>query len=405
MGNKVIEYCLAITLILDGWSVYVSPEHMRTFFSIVGVLFLIVLWIINPKLKNKHIGLLFAIFFSSLLYFVLMPYHALSGIGLYSIALPLFIDYMIKCYMRGRQFHLLYKIENVIVVLSFISTALWVVGPTLGFLEPNFVIKGDWGSWADHDKINGYWGLLFLAQPEDGTFLGFDLWRNTSIFTEGPMYNLWLDLSICTELFLREKVNKFRFGILITALLTTFSSTGYIFLLIIVLFYWISDSSTLTRHNTIIRIGITILSFSAVSLFIKEILVMKSDTGSYLTRITNYALAYSEFVANPMFGVGYMMGPDYSFGYTNSFTDLLGQGGLYLFLISFFPFLYYILFVKRKLRSIQMNALCILFLYLAITTNFYSRLVFFFIPAVMYSYIYISKDNVYEKSRCVNSNV
>lgn len=402
--NSLLDYSLAITLILDGWSVYVSPDNMRVFFTIIGVFLMVVIfYMFRPKERHKCRSLLLFLSFVSFTYFIIRPSHLLAGVALYVLFLPLFIDYLLKCKLNKKPFEILYKIDNIICFLSFFSILLWIIGPVFNLIGTNVTYIGDWGSWDEHDKISGYFGLLFKAQTEDGTFLENRIWRNTCIFTEGPMYNLWLDISLCTELFLKSKVNRLRVFILIVSILTTFSTTGYIFVLIIVFVNLIYKEC---RLNMNIKILWVIFSFVFIGLtyyLIDGLLIMKSDSNSFLIRMTSYDIAFSAFLSNPLMGIGYLMGADVaeSFGFTNSFTDLLGQGGLWLFLIVYGPLLYYLMVMKHK--SKDYISLFLLFMYLAITTNFYSRLLFFVIPAFFYSRIFYYY--YYEKGRNLNCNL
>ena len=398
---KFIEYIFAIVLILDGNSVYMTPTDMRSVYTLLCLIVLLAMSFLIIKKTNFdgiYISILISVF--SLFYFILRPSSVLLGITLFVAGLPLFIFYFIYCYRRNHFYSLLIRIENLIIILSGFSLFLWIIGPTLKLIEPNVVFYGDWGAWTYSDKVEGYFGLLFETQQEDGAFLESSIWRNTSIFAEGPMYNIWLDLSITIELFVRKRANAIRLMLLCTSLFTVFSTTGFLYFVIIFSFYLVGGHSL----KKIVRLKIFLYIVSACVLYGMFLLVdllisNKSNTGSFIGRLSGYLAGWECFFKEPLLGIGFLKGEKYGFGFTNSLSDVLGQGGLWLFSILYYPFLRYAFF-KRQYKNRVMSSLLITFVFLAVTTNFYTRFIFILFIGFSYSYNYATKKYDKEKSRC-----
>lgn len=94
------------------------------------------------------------------------------GSVLFVLGLPLLINYIWKCRLSKHSFSVLYRIENLVFFFTISSIILWLLGPIFDIISPNMHFDGSWGAWTYKEKsVPGYYGLLFLTQIEDGTFL------------------------------------------------------------------------------------------------------------------------------------------------------------------------------------------------------------------------------------------
>ena len=59
------------------------------------------------------------------------------------------------------------------------------------------------------------------------------IWRNTGIFNEGPMYNMVLCMALTIECFIRPIKSKVKICILIITIISTLTTTGQLFLLLL----------------------------------------------------------------------------------------------------------------------------------------------------------------------------
>lgn len=390
--DDFFEYIFALFLILDGFSIYMTPQNNRVLFTALSLVVLVLLNLVkNGNVRNKSfVPLLLSI--CALIYFVQDIKDVVLGSVLFVFGLPLFIRYLCKCNIKGHPFSILNKIDDLICLLTICSLILWILGPIGGILKPNMSFAGSWGAWTYKESyVPGYFGLLFLTQIEDGTFLTNEIWRNTSIFAEGPMYNLWLCIGFTITLFLKKSASRWRICVYILGVMSTFSSTGFIFLSIIGGYYVMKTGALVKLHkNRFLKYIVILLTFVFSYFLVREVLVQKSDSVSYMIRMNEYTNAFNSFRLHPIFGVGYKNGSEYDFGMSNSLMSVLGCGGLYMFLLIYFPIGY----VLSKIKAANFRLLGITFAYIILTlsTNFYTQFIFIIFPAILYS-ILINKKS------------
>ena len=226
---------------------------------------------------------------------------------------------------------------------------------------------------------NSFFNLHYTIQQEAA--FGLKIFRNTSIFYEGPKYSLILSFCLMYNLFIKKRPNLKESTIFTITIATTLSLTGIALTLTIWLMYILFKHGK-NRKNIIKRIIFLLLIIIALPKIIdlaNNIMTIKSSTASYNTRIDNYAAGYKAWMDNPFFGNGYLnmdgIKSYYSsfrandIGYSNSIFRILAQGGVYMFL------LYLLHIIKGLAASISDKDLfkffyIALFVYLFITTSF-----------------------------------
>lgn len=343
----IAEYLFAISLIIQGasvWNTSIRPQYPLLPIATVCCIWL---WFVSKRNNHKKLSLNKL---SVVILCLSSTYGALSfgignlnyTLGMFIIGLPLMIDYFITCSQTERKYELFYKIENCIYVLSVISIILWLIGPIGNFIDPNCVVANcAWGGPRDY---KGYFYLLFEAQHEDGTFFSnSSLWRNSSIFAETPMYNFWLMNAIGIECFLRDKISKKRISVLLLAILTTFSTTGFLFIIICVLLNMYSKVLYSTsKVMNFLKYPLFITAVIGGYLIVQKILLLKSTTASFETRLGDYEAALFYLQNISLIGTGY--GDDSAMvtalntqGFSNGIFAVLVSGGFFLGIIILFP--------------------------------------------------------------------
>lgn len=392
--SVILEYLFTLFLILDGFSVYMTPQSNRVLFTALSLGVLILMNMFSSKHKNKMGRIPYVLSFLALIYFVQDIKDIILGTVLFVLGLPLLIRYIWKCRLERHSFSVLYRIDDWIVFLTICSITLWLLGPVFDFIKPNMFFKGSWGAWTYKENyVPGYCGLLFLTQMEDGTFLNNEIWRNTSIFAEGPMFNLWLCIGFSITLFLRKSLSKIRVIVYILGVLSTFSSTGFIFLSITGIYYLAKTGAfAKLQKNIFFRNLIYLFGIVLSLILVKMILSQKADSTSYLIRMNEYTNAFNSFKSNPLFGVGYKRGAEYEFGMSNSLLSILGCGGIWVFSITYYPLV--CVLRKFKTENFRIIGIAISFLILSLSTNFYTQFVFILFPAFLYSLLI--KKKIYE---------
>jgi len=118
------------------------------------------------------------------------------------------------------------KLSNVVYILAVSSLVMYILGPTLGIIKPTGVINF---TWAYERSCADYYHILYAAQSFSVS--GQSIIRNCGIFTEAPMFNFLLCLSLGTEMFIRKTPKLIRNIILSVTIVSTFTTTGYFVLL------------------------------------------------------------------------------------------------------------------------------------------------------------------------------
>ena len=308
--------------------------------TLIGLLFLsvyILFYLFQPiNINNLQKG--FSLYFSFLVLFLYITFSLKKG------SLPLAIQYYI----------------NIITIVGLISLFFW-----LGFIHSNGIIYSNWGAEYGIPKtVKSYYNLYFETQTLN------NITRNSAIFTEAPMASLNFTISfIFQNLFNKnDKYHTLKEIILIISILSTFSSTGYIALLIILVM-----KTIFTKYKNKNLFLPIVLILSIISLFlIHSLLSSKLGTASGEIRIDDYKAGFEAWKLHPFIGSGIN---------TNAFNtimDILVSGGIYLFI----PYLISIIYsFIQSLRHHNINniILIIILCYLFATTIFTNTYILYFL--------------------------
>ncbi|MCD7777444.1 MAG: O-antigen ligase family protein [Clostridiales bacterium] len=311
------------------------------------------------------------------------------------VVLPCLIIYLTKQVKKNKILEIYRKTADIIFVMSFISAVVWFFRAIVPVLPLNTSISIEWGSTH---IIEGVFGLFYECQVDD-TF-GLTFYRNTGIFCEAPMNSLIMSLALIYEMFFRNKISKIRVALLCLFIITTISSTGFIFILAaFVIKYW-EIMKNRTRRTKIIYFSIFIIMIPLLALFLNRLFDTKSDISSYMVRLVDYITGVYAFKENPVFGVGYnnitalyvyksvlMAQYDintFNTGFSNSITGILGQGGIILTAVYFFPFIQLIVNAK-KYKNINYRYFSILLIVLLTFTIFHARYIMIYFIALAYA--------------------
>ena len=183
---------------------------------------------------------------------------------------------------------------------------------------------------------NSQYSILLYTLGNVDTMSG-GLWRNSGCAWEPGLYSIMLSMAILFNIYHNNgiRLNK-RFFILLIALITTFSTTGYIIAMIIFACYFM-----FSKKNRIVHKIIYIIIFGITFFFIYELPFMsnkieqrgqvenfttnsgamewyeKEDIIYTPDRFEGIYLDYLNFLANPI--IGYGIQREKSFVYNNIF--------------------------------------------------------------------------------------
>ena len=216
-----------------------------------------------------------------------------------------------------------------------------------------------------------YENYIFFVYPIKGTEGFFNLTiRNPGIFGEGGLYQYFLNLALIMNLYVHKRpVFSFINGIFVISIITTFSTVGYIIMIIVLANIVIGESSERHKHRAlnflIISPFVLYFLFSPV---VVDKLFNKESTAFFSTqrRVLDTVIDYNVIKDNPILGIG--LGNletwrSYSFRFgggaasSNGILNYLSKIGVIGFLITLYPFMKFDLKQKKN----KMILLCNIF--------------------------------------------
>ena len=267
---------------------------------------------------NKHFYLLIFCYF---IYFIAIT------IKFGEFRPTIFLSYCITFFVvyamfKALRFNLFLIYEKSLYLLSIIALFLWLVQTTLGGDTLYGILSripniGTF-SYVTSEGLNA---ILYSVQPSTGSMLhGIPIPRNCGYAWEPGAFAVYICLAIYVNLFLvkNDKSRKFRLWVLLFALLSTQSTTGYSILLVILFFYFLNKNVSIIILLSPILIVLLALLFSLPFMGDKiadvfrqvadiELIVENSITSgaSYAPgRFASFVIAFRDFMENPILGLG-----------------------------------------------------------------------------------------------------
>lgn len=246
------------------------------------------------------------------------------------------------------------KYASIVVVIASFSLFFWLLGSILGYIKPTGYLYTTWLGKDSLKKVSSYYGIYFETQSV--TFFGLTkkVIRNSAIFTEAPMASMVFSTAFAAEVLMQEKLSWKRCILLILAVLSTISTTGYIVVMITIGLKYVFTRAR-TKEAFLLKQLLLPLAIVMGVIILSFLISQKLGTNSGSTRVDDFIAGYKAWKNAPLFGHGY--GNDEiikkymsSFrsantGFSNSPMLVLAYGGIYLFfpycisvLIGFFWF-------------------------------------------------------------------
>lgn len=396
---NLIEYMLVVFIILECRSVYsVSLDyHIPIDLIVILLTFLLVLYglvtgMIRIKKNSAAVAfMLIAYLIVFFLFNVIWTSNRMDFIYKFFLFLPIITILENAEEGTSLAFDLLKKYAFVMVLLSAFSLFFWLFGSLLKIVPATGTIHY---YWAIKRISNSYFGVYFENAKD--TFLFLNLYRNSGIFTEAPMYSLNITLALAINIFISDSKAKFlskKNIVLILATISCVSLTGVGFIVVAVLAKNFFENKKGTTKKIIIVLVIVVVGIMG-----QNIIDIKMSTNSYLVRIDDYIVGFQAWMDNFFFGGGYGIRNyqgylkswrSFNTGYSNSLFWILAQGGIYLFFIYLFPAL---LSLKRYIKNQERGKIILLLLvwYLIITTSFGYQFVLLLLVSLWYQDAIIS---------------
>jgi hypothetical protein len=323
LSDNVIGYSLPIFLsfiLLIKWRISLD----KNFYKIV-LGFLVYFIALTAKYHEIHLSIFLGFFF---LFFIV-----------YALVKVLNINFFI-----------IY--ESLIFYLALISLGMWAIqtalgGDTLlnlfnripGIQNFSYVTGGD-------GRVNGVNVIIYSVQASASSLLyNFQIPRNCGFAWEPGGFAVYLCLAIYVNLFItnfKKKWNR-NFWILLIALLTTLSTTGYSILVVMLLFYFYNKkASTIILVLPVVVIALIFIASlpfmgDKIIALIKEAsdvdyIVWKSvgskDGGGELQRFSSFMICFRDFLNNPILGTGGITGKGWLDQIGATISPISGLGSL-----------------------------------------------------------------------------
>ncbi|RVU70940.1 MULTISPECIES: O-antigen ligase family protein [Lactobacillus] len=248
----------------------------------------------------------------------------------------------------------------------------------------NTVFPSAWGTtYGNYILVPSFHNIYFETQRVVFPFIG-EIIRNSAIFTEAPMASLNFSIALLVEILDRHsgRINKI---VLVLAILSTFSTTGYIFIVILFILIFFKKDAGINVYKLIISIPVLVLFILVLVYLLKQ----KSTYGveSTALRVDDFRAGILTWLQHPILGSGLSnttflvknMGMwRTNTGFSNSITEILAEGGVYL------SYLYFYAFFKGLSNSIknknkEYSIFVIMTFYLFVTTIFTYQYILLFL--------------------------
>ncbi len=275
-GNKLWDYFLVYLLLLLGAGFVF--RHLYNKYTIPIYLLLLLVTVVKRDIKLKYDVLIPT---CAMIYLILLT-AILTGLGsfdryIYCI-ISLLIAYIITQIFCYRNFCIIFSdIIFVICIVSIIGWLLMKVAPTVIMLFPKII---------NSSRIEAY--FLGLAVIEAPTYIGYQN-RIQGIFWEPGAFQTMIVFAILCDWFVNENGNKKRYVVYFIAIVLTFSTTGYICILMLLGVFCMKKktygSGFIVFLSTIIGVGLLLnlkdylSKFMYYSIFTKLEAVIKYTPG------------------------------------------------------------------------------------------------------------------------------
>ena len=305
-SRKLLELSLAFLIMMNCNTVYqrlafhnLRIDEMTVLLSVLLLIFGLIYQ--ENAITGSFLLKMLALYFCLIVYYIALMIisYKTSYVYQFLIFLPCIITYICLSGGKNRGIIIYGYFSDFVYYTSVLSSVLWFFMAVIPVLHPNVTVTVEWGGLR---SFPGFCGLCFLTQEEIA--FGIGLYRNSGLYTEAPMFSLVLSLALMYEVFIRDRKSKHRIFVLYALIISTFSLTGVVMMILITLLRYIDHMKKSKINWQIYLCGFTLmLPFILVMLL--AVLNKKRDSFSYFIRFTDYLVGIKAFTNSPVFGVGY----------------------------------------------------------------------------------------------------
>lgn len=358
--NSILFVAVALTLLILFPSVYYCQNEMLIFVIaslLMGIVCIYSIFKCKARMPRRLFLFLGGYILLTLIYWTLRgrgslncPYYLLFSF----VILFMFNYYLLVCEQKKRFLSILVMIISLIACVSF---TFWVFGSILGIWESNSNVYMNWNGYK---LIRTFYYIYFEVQGANVDIFGIHFARrNCAIFAEAPMASFVFSLALLLNMNYTKVSPKIINSILVVTILSTFSTTGVIVLLLCILQKILNMKSRNMIGKAFIRI-FSLIVVIVVLVLGYAVIARKLETTSGIVRSSMITSEFNGFLASPIYGNGFGV---FSYGSSNSFFALLADGGIFLWGIYYIPMLHILIdrFVKKRcIDWFALNYLCML---------------------------------------------
>lgn len=399
--KRATDYFLVAGLIAVNGFPYFCTSQINFF-----ALFILVLFIYLKRsliFDTRALTIVFAFLIVEILQFIFIkPFDPIMISGTF---IRMFLSFFIVS-ITGKQFTRYYI--DVIYVCSIISFLFFIPSivfpPFFNFFVSNVCPLFD-PPFADQGGFYIIWPTNILYCFHDCVLAEF---RNPGPFWEPGLFAVFLNLALIFSLVIEKKLWTRKNCIISLAILTTFSTAGYLAFFVLLFSFYIVNQSLVKK----VVLSLIMLPVAATLYFSLDFLSAKVEENISLANTTTSsrfgsALAdFKDFSSSPYigWGRGVMRYGGKSFTFfseeqhrNNSVTDLLATYGIFLFLFYFYN---YYASLKSMCISNNFNAGFAILALLVILMLGFSQSIFlkpFFYSMLFLQYIYTNTSSSFNK--------
>ncbi|QLL70088.1 hypothetical protein [Lactobacillus sp. 3B(2020)] len=388
---KAYSYALAILILVDFNTIYGLEKIGSVSVSTVVTILFAAIGLIELFTENlfkymsiNHIIFIVVTFFCSLL-LIFLHSTTVYFVIKYYISILVLLENTLLVPKRNSDIFLK-SIINIAVLIACVSLFFWLFGSILHLIGPSGTIYSNWSKVS----VNSYHNIYYETQLTNisGLF-GRTIFRNSGIFTEGPVAAAFYAYIYILQ-YNHINIKYWKKIIIIVAMLTTLTGTGFVSIGFIVLSNILIKMTKKKRRLldfSLFTLSMFILLILAA--FLRKFIALKLVANSGQLRSDDIRATLDTFSQNFISGVGIgntqpiidnmapwrFMGYFWQTGLSSGLFVFLAEGGL-LLAIPFVVSLIIGFFRKVKLFPIQTVFQYSMFIYLIINNiSFYQNLV------------------------------
>jgi len=179
--ENLLQYIFAFVVILYGQTVWIRINYIGGIYARLSFVlaFIVVMLILCQRYYSRD-AIVLALALALLLgiYFLLSRYNVMLVLRV-GLLLCLLIIYLWSLYDRGGVFEFIKKYSDIVIVISFVSVALYIFGTILHIVPSQTVTY----FWAGQTKsCTTYFNLMYEAQVEEFYGIEFNLLETVEYF-------------------------------------------------------------------------------------------------------------------------------------------------------------------------------------------------------------------------------